>query len=134
MTQIDNGFTMMETLVAIAITLVCTGVLTVSFSTGIKGASRGIRSARTAAMIAQTDRFIRRETDDMHIPYWAKPDFYLENHTKNLMRSIIGGYITSVTPAYDTRRRIRGITVNYRIYNQDMQTTALFPATPVLER
>jgi type II secretory pathway pseudopilin PulG len=134
MTRSDDGFTMMETLVAIAITFVCSGVLVVSFTTGVKGASQGIKSARTAAMIAQTDRFIRKETDDVHIPYWAKPDRYLESHTENLMRSIIGEHITSVTPVYDIRRRIRGITVNYRIHNQDIQTTALFPAIPVLEQ
>jgi type II secretory pathway pseudopilin PulG len=132
--QGNDGFTLMETLVTMGITLVLGGILASVFSTGLKGTGLALAGSRTASQIAQTDRMIREWAEDLHIPYWAKPDSYVEGLMQSILRSKIGGIVTSVRPVYDNKKRIRGIAVDYRINNKEMQTRALFPGSPVLDR
>jgi hypothetical protein len=134
MTYPEDGFTMMETLVTISITLVLGGLLAVLFILGTRGTSHAMNTARTAVEIEKTDRTIREWADDIHVPYWAKPDVYAESLTQSIMRSKIGAIVTSITPVYDNKRRIRGLTVSYRVNNKEYQTRAIFPGTPLLDR
>ncbi|MDR1239716.1 MAG: hypothetical protein LBK27_06355 [Treponema sp.] len=130
----EDGFTLMEALVTVGITLILGGIMVSAFSGGLRGTGRAFSELRTATEIARTDRTIREQVEKFHIPYWANPAQYIEGLTQSITRSKIGDVVTAITPVYDRKRRIRGLAVDYRIGRKDTRTQALFPGTPVLDR
>jgi hypothetical protein len=132
--QNENGFTLMETLVTIGITLVLGGMLVLVFSAALGGTGRAFAGIRAATEIARTDRTIRERVGNFHIPHWANPEGYMESLTQDIRRSNIGNFVTSIIPVYDSKKRVRGMAVHYRIGGKEVQTRALFPSTPVLDK
>jgi hypothetical protein len=131
---LEDGFTLMETLVTIGITLILGGILVSVFSLGLRGAEKALTNTRTASEIARTDGIIRERVENFHVPYWANPAPHIEGLTQSMMRSKTGERITAISPIYDGKKRVRGLAVNYRIGGKDTQTRALFPGSPVLEK
>jgi type II secretory pathway pseudopilin PulG len=128
-----DGFTLMETLVSIAILMVISSLFVVAFSTAFKAVAKSNDGITEALTITQVDRFIRQQTDSAHIPYWVDSKPYVEELLNELYRSKIGMYIKSIEIINDSRKKPRGILVVYIVKKRRIQTRALFPAVSVMD-
>jgi prepilin-type N-terminal cleavage/methylation domain-containing protein len=128
-----DGFTLMESLVSIAVILIMSGCIFITFTAGTKANSKSVLAAGTANKILETDRFIREKADFLHVPYWLKPDESVEEFKRELQRSRAGKYIRGITTVYDSSGKIKGVDVNYVIEGRAIKTTALFPFNTVIE-
>jgi len=133
MNQNEAGFTLMETLLSVAIVLVLGSLLVVSSKTALQGASLSIKAVNTAATITRIDRHIRTRTDAVHIPYWADATLYIDALSAELFQSRIGTYIKSVRTISDNRKVPRGIEAVYTVNNREMRTVALFPSVVIMD-
>jgi type II secretory pathway pseudopilin PulG len=135
MKQTEAAFTLMETLLTVAIVLAVSGVLVTASGVSMKGASQSVKAAGTAATLTSIDRYIRASTNTLHIPYWADTTSYIANLSGELYRSKIGPYIKSIgtITAYHNATP-RGIEVVYAVNNRSARTIALFPSVPVMEK
>jgi hypothetical protein len=132
MNQSEAGFTLMETLLSVAIILIFGSLLIVSSNTAFQGTSHSVKAVNTAATITRVDRHIRDRAGAVHIPYWADARPYIDAFTAELFQSKIGPYIKSVRVISDRRRVPRGIEAVYTVNNREMQTSALFSSTAIM--
>jgi prepilin-type N-terminal cleavage/methylation domain-containing protein len=133
MNQNEAGFTLMETLLSVAIILIISSLLVVGSGASVQGASKSIKAVRTAAALTSIDRFIRIKTNAVHIPYWADTTPYINALTAELYQSKIGTHIKSVGPIANYPKAPRGIEVVYTVNNKEMRTVALFPSIAVMD-
>ena len=133
MKRSDDGFTLMETLISIAVLMVVSSLFVVAFSTAFKAIAMSKEQTGMAVTINQVDRFIRRQADSLHIPYWADSKLYAEELRNELFRSQFGQYINTVQIITDSRRKPRGVLVTYTVQNRQMRTRALFPSISVMD-
>jgi len=129
----DSGFTLMETLLTVAIVLIVSSLLAVGSGAAIQGSSQSMKAASTAATLTRIDRHIRGRADALHIPYWADPAPHIEAFSGELYRSGVGTYIRSVRVISNRRRLPRGIDVTYSVNNREMRTVAFFPSITVVD-
>jgi type II secretory pathway pseudopilin PulG len=125
-----EGFTLMEAIVSIAIIITISGCIIIALTSGTKANYKSLNAVRTANLILETDRYIREQTDSLHIPYWLKPDESIEAFKNELLRSKIGKQIKTIIIMYDNSIP-RGITVEYTAGAKLITTSALFPFIPV---
>jgi len=125
-----EGFTLMEAVVSIAIIITISGCIIIALTSGTKANYKSLNAVRTANLILETDRYIREQTDSLHIPYWLKPDESIEAFKNELLRSKIGKQIKTIIIMYDNGIP-RGITVEYTAGAKIIATSALFPFIPV---
>jgi len=128
MNQNEAAFSLMETLLSVAIILILGSLLVVSSNTAIAGAGQSYKAINTAAMLTRIDRHIRARTDAVHIPYWADSSPYTDALAAELFQSKIGRYIKSIRVISDRYMAARGIEVVYIVNNCEMRTVALFPS------
>ncbi|MDR2943311.1 MAG: prepilin-type N-terminal cleavage/methylation domain-containing protein [Treponema sp.] len=133
MNQNSAGFTLMETLLSVAIILVISSLIAIGSGTALQGASKSIKTVKTAATLTRIDRFIRTKTNAVHIPYWAAATPYIDALTAELYRSKIGTYIKSVGIIDGYLKVPLGIEVVYKVNNREMKTVALFPSVAVID-
>jgi len=133
MNQNEAGFTLMETLLSVAIVLVLGSLLVVSSNTAFQGASKSITAVKTAATITRIDRHVRARANAVHIPYWADTKPYIDAVTAELFQSKMGTYIKSVRTISDRRSVPRGIEVIYMVNNREMRTVALFASVVIMD-
>ena len=133
MNQSEAGFTLMETLLSVAIVLVLGSLLVISSNTAFQGASKSITAVNTAATITRIDLNIRTRANAVHIPYWADAKPYIDAVTAELFQSKIGPYIKSIRTISDHRRVPRGIEVVYTVNNREMRTVALFASVVIMD-
>jgi len=125
-----EGFTLMEAIVSIAIIITISGCIIVAFTSGNKANYKSLNAVRTANLILKTDRYIREQTDSLHVPYWLKPDESIEAFKNELLRSNIGKQIKTINTMYDNGIP-RGIIVEYTVGAKIITTYTLFPFIPV---
>ncbi|QQO10745.1 PulJ/GspJ family protein [Breznakiella homolactica] len=133
-TDRDGGFTLMETLISIAVMLIISGCVIFAFTAAMKASAKSAAAANAAREIIRVDRFIRNQAEELHIPYWAYSSPYIAEFKNSLWRSEAGKYITVVESMYTSAGLPCGVKVTYEIGGRTMQTSALFPAVPVVER
>jgi len=133
MKQNEAGFTLMETLLSVAIILILGSLLVVSSNAAISGASQSFKAVNTAVTLTRIDRYIRNRADSVHIPYWADSTRYIEALSAELFQSRIGTYIKSIRAIFDHRMSARGIEVTYIVNNHEMRTVALFPSIIIVD-
>ena len=133
MNQNEAGFTLMETLLSVAIILILGSLLVIASNTAIQGMSQSHKAVRTAATFTRIDRDIRDKAYAVHIPYWENPVPYLEAFVTELYRSRIGTYIKSTRIVFDHLRVPRGIEVVYTVNNREMRTVALFSSVVIVD-
>jgi type II secretory pathway pseudopilin PulG len=129
----EDGFTLAETLPAIALILIAGGVMVMGSGAAVRGVSQSIKAVSTAATINRIDRHIRARADAVHIPYWSGTKPYIDTLTAGLYRSEFGAYIKSVKTIGNYPKAPRGIEVDYTVNNKDMRTVALFSSAAVME-
>jgi prepilin-type N-terminal cleavage/methylation domain-containing protein len=128
-----DGFTLMESIVSIAVILIMSSCIFVTFSAGTRSNSKSVRAVQTANKILETDRFIRERADSLHVPYWLKPDEFVEEFKRDLQRSRAGKYIKGINTIYDSSGKIKGVDVTYVIEGRNIKTAALFPFSTIIE-
>lgn len=128
MKKINEGFTLMETLLTIAIVIIISSILVVAFSSSLKGFSQHIKAVNTAITLSSIDRYIRIKTNDTNIPYWTYYRPHFENLSSELYHSRYGSYIKSINIISNAR----GIEVIYTVNNHETRTIALFPSVAVV--
>jgi len=129
----EAGFTLMETLLSIAIILTTSCILVTAVTASIKTLSQTYAAINTTLSIARTDRFIRNKAGSLYIPYWANSQPCIDSFCDELYRSEIGDKIISVNVIRDSRCFYRGLEVIYSIGKKEIKTIALFPVIPVME-
>jgi prepilin-type N-terminal cleavage/methylation domain-containing protein len=130
----NDGFTLMEALVSIAVILVISGCVFTAFSASVRMISKARRTTNTALKILQIDRFIREETESLHVPYWADTSARADLFEDYLSRSAYGRYIRQFDLIRSRAGTVRGIRVFYTVDGASSRTDALFPSIPVLEK
>ena len=134
-TNSSAGFTMMETLVAIAITAVLAGIMITVVSSSFKGANSATKSMEGAYELLYIDKLIRDKAENLYVPYWASMEIAANNFSNQLWASDIAKYIESVKLIYNTggsEKIIRGVEVRYSINNNTFTTLALFSSKPLV--
>jgi type II secretory pathway pseudopilin PulG len=134
MKQTEAAFTLMETLLSVAIVLAVSGVLVMASGVSMQGASQFTRTVSTAATLTRIDRHIRASADAVHIPYWADPTPYVASLSGELYRSKVGPYIKSIRAIAGYRNAPRGIEVVYAVNSRETRTIALFPTIAIMEK
>jgi len=127
------GFTMMESIIAIAITAIVAGAMTIIISSSFKGASSVAASMDSTRELLYIDRLIRERAENLYVPYWASMELVANSFTDQLWLSNIGKYIESTTLICNSEKIIRGIEVRYKIGNDTFTTLALFSSKPLLK-
>ncbi len=130
----DDGFTLMETLVTLTVTLIISGSIIFAFAAAMKSASKANGSVSTATTMLKVDRFIREQTAEMHIPYWTYSERPVEELKNRLWRSNMGEYIREIQTVTDGAGRNRGIRVQFEVAGKQARTEALFSSIPVVGR
>ena len=120
------GFTMIESLVAIAVTTVMAGVIVTIVSSSFKGASSIAASLDNTRELLYIDRQIRESSAALYVPYWASMEIAANNFADQLWQSNIGKHIESVKLIYDSEKIIRGIEARYIVGNKTFTTKAFF--------
>jgi prepilin-type N-terminal cleavage/methylation domain-containing protein len=133
MNKNEDGFTLIETLLSVAIILIISSLFVIGSGTALQGASQSIKTVKTAATLTSIDRFIRTKTNAVHIPYWADTTPYIAALTAELYQSKIGTYIKSVGTISGYRKVPLGIEVVYTVNKREMRTVALFSSIAVME-
>ena len=134
MKNTEAGYSLMETLLTIAIILTVSCILVITVAVSIKTLPRSANAIYMATTIARIDRHIRSKVGSLHIPYWADPKPYIDLLTAELYQSKIGRYITSITLIRNTKFMSLGLEVTFNINNHEQKTNALFASKPVLEK
>jgi len=129
----EGGFTLVETLLSIALILIAGGVMIICSGVAVRGVSQSIKVIGDAATINRIDRHIRARTDAVHIPYWSSTKPYIDALTAELYKSEFGSYIKSVKTIGNYPKAPRGIEVFYSVNNRDIKTVALFSSVAVME-
>jgi type II secretory pathway pseudopilin PulG len=129
----EDGFTLVETLLSIALILIAGGVMVMGSGAALRGVSQSIKAVSAAATINRIDRHIRARTDAVHIPYWSGTKPYIDVLTTELYRSEFGAYIKSVKTIGNYPKAPRGIEVVYTVNNKEIKTVALFSSVAVME-
>ena len=126
------GFTMMESIIAIAITTVFAGVMIIIVSTSFKGTSSVASSMDNTQELLYIDRFIREKAENLYVPYWASMEIAANNFMDQLWSSSIAKYVETVKLIYSSEKMIRGVEVRYSIGNNTFTTLALFSSRPLV--
>jgi type II secretory pathway pseudopilin PulG len=133
MKNLNDGFTLMETLVSIAIIMAVSSLFAIAFITAFKATSQSNNEIKTAITITQIDHFIRERTNSLHIPYWADSKPYADELRNELFRSKFASHINTIQIINDSRRKPRGLLVIYTVNNRQIQTKALFPSVSIMD-
>jgi prepilin-type N-terminal cleavage/methylation domain-containing protein len=127
----EDGFTLVETLVSIALILIVLGALGGVTFAALRGVEHALKAGRAAYLLLRTDDQIRAAASQVVVPYWmpaergtamvrqlleAKPE------TRRLLRGI------------EMRdRRCAGVTVRYELDGREYESNAGFAYKSIME-
>jgi len=133
MIKSDEGFTMMEILLTVAIVLIIGSAIVVASNTAMQGAKKAGNITETAKKMVSIDRYIRDRANEVHIPYWDNPTSYIDTFNSHLFSSQISPYINTIRVVYDRKRSPRGIEVFYTVNGREMRTLATFASIVLVD-
>jgi len=131
--QSDRGYTLMETLVVIAIMLLMGGVCFNFINTSMGANKKAFNNYFVAIRLLSIDSYIRATCDDVHIPYWDSADGYIPSVMEVIAKSKYKDDISSIEPIKDGNSNLRGLRVAYSVNGIDATTDAFFSSIPVME-
>ena len=129
----DRGYTLMETLVVIAIMLLMGGVCFNFINTSMGANKKAFNNYLAAIRLLSIDSNIRDTCDGVHIPYWDRADGYIPSVMDLIANSKYKDDIGKIEPIKDEKGNIRGLRVAYSVNGIDATTDAVFSSRPVME-
>lgn len=128
----DQGFTLLETLVVIAVTALMAGAFFSFLHGGIDAWNDSYSNYSRAIKVLTLERYVRERCDETHVPYWDNGIDIVTNVLLELKASRYGDCITDARVLYDSRRLPRGVFVAYSIGGITGDIEALFASIPVM--
>lgn len=128
----NQGFTLLETMVVIAITALMAGAFSAFLRESMDAWGASCANFARAMKILALERFVRERCDETHIPYWDGGDDIAASVIFELKESRHGDYIAEVRLAYDSRHSPRGVIVDYSVDGITGEITASFASIPVM--
>jgi prepilin-type N-terminal cleavage/methylation domain-containing protein len=129
----DHGYTLMETLVVIAIMLLMGGVCFNFINTSMGANKKAFKNYSVAIRFLSIDSYVREKCAAVHIPYWDTADVYIPSVTATIASSKYKGDIRSIEPIKDAKSNVRGLRVTYSVNGIEATTDAVFSSIPVME-
>jgi len=132
----ESGFTLMETLCAIAILLICAGI-----AGGFVYNSRRIADTVSERSVRQfrqlrIEKLIREAAEEVSVPYWAEDVRGVSAARQAIEKSLSdAGYKTGIEleTIIDQYGRIRGVTGRCLIEDQEYEGRGLFSSVALRE-
>jgi len=128
----NQGFTLLETLVVIAITALMAGSYSGFFRESMDAWSDSCANYSRAMKILALERFVRGRCDETHIPYWDDGNDIAASVISELKESRHGDYIAEERIAYDSRHSLRGVIVDYSVGGITGEIIVSFASIPVM--
>lgn len=128
----EAGFTLMETLVTVAVVLLLGSLLVTASKTAMQGSVLSNRTVRTAETIKRLDRFVRESAAEVHIPYWENPAPVIDAYISGVYRSPLGSCFKTVRVIADNNNIPRGIEAVYAVNKIEMKTVAVFSSVAIM--
>lgn len=129
----DHGYTLMETLIVIAIVVLMGGASANFINVSMNANKKAFSNYSVAIRLLSIDHFIRRTCDEVHIPYWDIADTYIPSIMEGVRNSKYKNDIQSIKSLLDTKSTIRGLRVVYSVNGVEAMTDAVFASLPVME-
>ncbi len=130
----QKGYTLIEVLVAMTISLIICGLLTNIFFSAIKNSSKINNQITYSYEKIVKDDYIRSYISKIKTPYWSLDDSQIEEKINALKKhSYFDNKIKKIEYLYDIHGYMKGISITYFLNNGLEQTTSvLFNSFSVL--
>jgi hypothetical protein len=130
------GFTLMETLWALGLLLICAGAAGGLVFTGVRSVTRVRAVMDDQYRLLRVDGVIRKAAETVCIPYWEPGETGVYTVRAAIETALAGtadeGCLTALDSIRDREGRIRGVTCRYRIGKKEFVTQALFASIPLI--
>ena len=133
----NEGFTLLETLAAIAFTMAIAAPVCSVFVSYKKGVDSAVKAAGSAFIIVKTDRLLRDKAAKICIPYWKNAEIENESIKKEFLFNLPLDKNVSIVATenlYDKKKNVRGIQVHWQIGKTMLTTKCLYSSIPVLRQ
>jgi type II secretory pathway pseudopilin PulG len=123
----EAGFTLVETLVIIALILIVSGALGgVSFAT-LRSVEHALKAGNAAYRLIRMDDAIRAAASQVAVPYWMPAE-----RGADLFRQLLEAQPETLQIGIERRGRT-GVTVRYELDGRYYESSAEFAYKPVME-
>jgi hypothetical protein len=133
----EDGFTLIEGILAITLTLIYAGVISSLMFSSLRAITNALKSEKEQYRSLVIDAAVRSAAASVSVPYWENSRLGLSLARNALSRTAMTPKdresIVAITPLLDAQGRQRGINVVFRIGAKEYESNALFASTPVLE-
>jgi type II secretory pathway pseudopilin PulG len=133
----NEGFTLIEGIVAITLTLICVGFISSLLFSGFRAAALSTANEKERYRILVIDSAIRNAAAAVCIPYWQNSVdgvlTFISILDDKLAHSPDSESVVSVEPLSDSNGFQRGVDVVFRIGGKEYRSKALFSSIPVVE-
>ncbi len=127
------GFTVMETLASVSLVLLLSaGICSVYVSFG-RSHGTAMRAVDQARLLVETDRGLRIKASEVCFPYWENQEKLAQQWISQLLEKGTGNTAEykSASVVYDSKSRVRGVSVRYTIGNGEYESVCLFSSAGV---
>jgi prepilin-type N-terminal cleavage/methylation domain-containing protein len=128
----DQGFTLLETLIVIAVTALIAGAFFSFLHGGIGAWNISYSNYSRAIKVLALERYVRERCDETHVPCWDCGSDIAADVLVELKASRYGDCIADARVLYDSRRMPRGVFVAYSVGGITGEIDALFASIPVM--
>ena len=130
----ESGFTLMETLCALAVILACVGAAG-SLAHGARRITGGIQE-RSSLYLNQLriEKLIRETIEGITVSYWEQDERGLQiarESVHNVLMETADYSIVDFKPIKDSLGRIRGVSYRYHIGGREYEGLGLFASVPL---
>jgi prepilin-type N-terminal cleavage/methylation domain-containing protein len=128
----EDGFTLVETLVAIAIMSIIGVSVFLSFRGGLSSADSTRSLITNSTLALKLDDGYRESLSSSSVPYWISAEDAAPGIAGRLREGKAGGYIVSTEYIRDSDGKIRGVSVVYSVGKTLFRTDGLFSSTAII--
>lgn len=121
----QQGYTLIEILVSLSISLILCGLLINIFFSVIKNTTKANQYLTISYERILKDDFIRTWSTNIKIPYWSLTDKIIDDKINELKKhSYFKNKILQIEYLYDKYKYKKGIKITYLLSDESIQTTA----------